>query len=330
MPSISAEVADWKKQLKFNPLPTLLTSRNEALRYYTRRDLQGQEVESVERLWQLVEVRKIVDRQLNSGAWRYHGGSEHIRSSEDYNQLETYRVLRELVEKYGLNKQHPAIRRTADYLFSHQTEEGDFRGILGNQYTPYYSAGIMELLIKAGYVDDSRLKRGFHWLLSIRQEDGGWAIPLRTVGRRFDPKTLQSEPIRPDTSRPFSHLVTGIVLRAFAAHPEYRRSKEARIAGELLASRFFEADKYPDRSDPSFWTSFSYPFWFTDLLSSIDSLSLMGFTRDDAQIGKALDWFIARQQTSGLWVLRLRIMTRERERDSWITLAISRAFKRLL
>jgi hypothetical protein len=41
--------------------------------------------------------------------------------------------------------------------------------------------------------------------------------------------------------------VTGVVLRAFAAHEKYGHSEAARAAGELLASRFFEKDAYPDR-----------------------------------------------------------------------------------
>ncbi len=154
-------------------------------------------------------------------------------------------------------------------------------------------------------------------------EAGDWRRQLK-----FDPETLQAEPIQPNKSKPFSHLITGVVLRAFAAHPRYGSTREAKIAGELLASRFFEADKYPDRRAPSFWTSFSYPFWFTDLLSSLDSLSLIGLSENDPQIRRALHWFITRQKQSGLWRLNLRIMAREREPDSWITLAISRVFKR--
>jgi hypothetical protein len=43
----------------------------------------------------------------------------------------------------------------------------------------------MEILIKAGYDRDPRVTQGFRWLLAARQRDGGWAIPLRTVGVPF-------------------------------------------------------------------------------------------------------------------------------------------------
>jgi hypothetical protein len=97
------------------------------------------------------------------------------------------------------------------------------------------------------------LKRGFQWLLSMRQDDGGWAIPLRTTGLVSFTGVLQKATIQPNRAKPFSHLVIGIVLRAFAAHAKYRSSKEAKEAGGLLASRFFRRYAYPHRQNGEFW-----------------------------------------------------------------------------
>ena len=44
-----------------------------------------------------------------------------------------------------------------------------------------------------------------------------------------------------------------IVVRALAAHRRYRRSPDTRRAAELLKSRFFCRDAYPDRAAPSYW-----------------------------------------------------------------------------
>jgi hypothetical protein len=106
----------------------------------------------------------------------------------------------------------------------------------------------MGLLIKAGYARDDRIARGFQWLLHIRQRDRGWAIPLRIVGVKLDSLMMKDNPVQPDRSKPFSHLVTGVVVRAFAAHERRRASSAAMKAGTLLASRFFRRDVYPDRS----------------------------------------------------------------------------------
>lgn len=315
--------------MRFDPIPSLLTAKSLPIQYFTQRDLLDERVGPIQQLWTLPEPTKILDSQLASGAWKYHGGREQIRSEEDYNQIETFRMLRLLIEKFGFTRESSVIERAASFLFSRQSEEGDFRGIVGNQYVPYYSAAIMELLIKSGYERDSRIEGGFEWLISVRQNDGGWAFPLRTIGRRLDSKTFRGPTLQPDKSKPSSHLVTGMVLRAFAADPSRRGSEEAQIAGRLLKSRFFMPDHYIDRKAASFWTSFSFPFWFNDLLSSLDSLSLLSFRGDDPDVRKGVDWFTERQRRTGLWKLPLRIMAREPEPNAWITLAICRILKRL-
>ena len=116
-------------------------------------------------------------------------------------------------------------------------------------------------------------------------------------------------------------------MRAFAAHTKYKQSEEAAKAGELLATRFFRRDAYPDRQSVEFWLKFSYPFWQTDLLSSLDSLSLVGFNAENPQIKKAISWFVTKQQQNGAWKLKL-ISGKDKDLDLWITLAICRVFKK--
>jgi len=144
-----------------------------------------------------------------------------------------------LIEKYNFTKKHRAIKSAANCLFSCQTEEGDFRGIYATQYVQTYSAGIMELLIKAGFEDDSRIIKGFEWFLSTRQDDGGWASPIRTTGTKWVDAYEMEEPLQPNRQKPFSHIITGMVLRPFAAHKVYRMNDKAKIAGKLLVSRLF-------------------------------------------------------------------------------------------
>ena len=318
---------DWRSLLRYDPVPPLLASESKAINYFCRKDLLEETVDSVENLWELPEASKILRKQKDTGEWIYPGKRPGFRSGEDYDQIETFRNLGFLVEKFALDRRHSAIQRAAEFLFSRQTTEGDLRGIYGNQYSPNYTAAMMELLIKAGYEEDPRIEHGFHWLLSMRQEDGGWAIPLRTTGEKFDMAMFQRDPIPPRRGRPSSHLATGVALRAFAAHPRFKNSDGARAAGELLAWRFFLPDKYPDRREVSYWTAFSFPFWFTDLLSALDSLSRMGFSREHPQISKGLEWFIERQQPDGGWDLRM-LRTKDKELGLWIGLTICRVLKR--
>jgi hypothetical protein len=84
----------WKSQLAVDPIPCIMSSENDAIIYFTRHDILEEKVESVEILWKQSEVEKILKKQQDNGSWRYPGGGKkHLRSKEDYNQLETYRVL---------------------------------------------------------------------------------------------------------------------------------------------------------------------------------------------------------------------------------------------
>lgn len=318
---------DWQKLLKFDPLPQLLASKNVAIVFFANRDLLDITEGSAETLWKLAPTTEMLKRQQDDGSWRCPGANLNIRSRANYNQLETYRLVGELVEKYGFNVNHPAARKAAEFLFRFQTD-GDFRGTYGNQYTPNYTAGIMELLVKLGYENDPRIEKGFQWLLSIRQRDGGWAIPIRTRNLKLNVVALETETVQPDLSKPFSHLVTGVVLRAFAASKTYRKTRSARATGRMLASRFFKRDSYSDRGTPEFWTKFTYPFWFTDLLSSLDSLSSLGFTLDNSEVRTAVEWFLQKQQRNGLWNLCLLKGAKEKDLNLWICLAICRVIKR--
>jgi hypothetical protein len=329
---------NWLSQLRHDPIAPLLSSKSEALQYFVRRDLLEESVGPVSRLWDQPEAQRILRKQLPDGSWPRPGGAKH--PAINYGLIETWRHFRLLVEQYGFTREHPQARKEAEFLFSCQTEEGDIRGILANQYATYYTGSIMSLLIQAGYADDPRIERGFEWLLAMRQDDGGWSIPLIT--NKFDRATQyrltsqHAEPVQPDRSKPFSHNWTGMVLRSFAVHPEYRKSEAAKAAASLLVSTFFQPDRYTSYKAASYWVRFDYPFWWNNLVSALDSVSLIGLTRDDEQIGKALDWLVDHQEEDGLWRVSYakpdmpeKDTAKAREKRLWVSLAICRVLKRL-
>ncbi|MDI6645289.1 MAG: hypothetical protein QME14_09555 [Methanobacteriaceae archaeon] len=317
----------WLENFDYDPIKPLISCGNFAIEYFTKRDLLDERVPSVKTLWKEKTPQKIIHKQQKDGSWRYPGGYKQVRSTENYNQLETFRQLGVLVEKYGLNQNHASIKKTGEFLFKFQTDEGDIRGIYGNQYATTYSSAIMELLIKVGYHDDPRIEKGFQWLLANSQEDGGWAIPFRTIRMTYSDSLKLQKPLKGDSRKPFSHLITGMALRAFASHPHYRKSPKAQHAGKLLMGRFFKRDKYNDRQDKNYWESVSYPFWFTNIVTSLDSLYYLGFDFSEPQIQLGLNWLVEIQIKDGTFDLKL-LMTRDKDLKFWITLAICRIFKR--
>lgn len=329
-------MGDWRAQLRNDPLEPLLTSDDTVLRCRARCELlDGQGGPALD-VSGLPGVQRILRRQLADGSWPR--SSEHKHAAVNYSLVETWRQFRFLVEQHGLSREHPQVRKAAEYLFSCQTPEGDIRGMLAGQYATYYTGAIMAVLEEAGYVDDPRIDRGFEWLLSMRQDDGGWTIPLIT--HKLDRLTLyrltseHAEPLEPDRSKPFSHNWTGMVLRAFAAHPERRHSDAAMIAASLLKSRFFRPDTYSSYRAASYWVRFEYPFWWNNLVSALDSLSLMGLSKEDPQIREGLIWLTEHQQANGLWrVSYVRAQERETARilamQRWVSFAVCRILKRL-
>lgn len=314
----------------------LLDSDSAAIQYFARRDLLKEKVGPTASLWQLKEAARILKKQLPDGSWPRSGERQH--SAINYGLIETWRQLRYLVAQYGFTREHPQLRKAAEFVFSCQTEAGDIRGFLANQYATYYTGALMALLIEAGYQDDPRVEKGLQWLLSMRQEDQGWTIPLLT--HHLDGATqyrITSEyapPLEPDRSQPFSHNWTGMVLRAFAAQKKHKKSAAARKAADLLKSRFFQPDTYTSYQAASYWVRFDYPFWWNNLVAALDSITLIGLPAGDAQVKTGLDWLIEHQQRDGLWSVSYVKETRGKpanaeEKREWISLAICRVFERV-
>lgn len=316
--------------LRVDPTPLLESSGNVAVAFFAKRDSHVSATDRVDVLWELPEARRVVGRQSQNGSWRYAGGKHSIRSQENYDQLETFRQLGILVEKFGFTRQHPSIERAATYLLSFQTHEGDLRGIYGNQYATTYVGAILELLIKAGYADDPRIANALSWLLAMRQNDGGWAIPVRTVGvpfPEFVDVARHPEPLAPDRSKPSSHLVTGMVLRAFAAHPGWLNAIEVQEAGELLATRLYKRDTYTDRGAVGYWERVSFPFWFTDIVSALDTLSRLGVNPQTPTISAALARLRELQRADGTFAFKL-LRAKDEDLPWWICLAVCRSLNR--
>ena len=330
-------MSTWLEQLRYDPIAPLLGCKIDAVVYHTRRDLLGERVRPARQLWSLTDVEKRLRKQQPNGAFFYPGKRVPVHPPHYYDLLETWKQFRFLVDQYAMTKANPAVERAAEFLFSCQTSEGDIRGLLGNQYATYYTGAMTGLLIKAGYAKDTRVRKAFDWLLSMRQDDGGWTIPILTLGlNKAEQARLfgaDAETLRGDQAKPFSHNWTGMILRAFAAHPQQRKSKAARTAARLLKTRFFKPDVYSSYQSPDYWVRFQYPFWWNHLVAAMDSISRIDPNADDADIQSALAWFARNQQRDGLWRLSRERKKKARhaganEMRCWITLAICRIPKR--
>lgn len=140
---------------------------------------------------------------------------------------------------------------------------------------------------------------------------------------------MNAPTLQPDRSKPYSHLVTGVVLRAYAAHRTHRSSTEAKHASQLLLRSLFKKDSYRDRGTPEYWLRFNYPFWFTDLISVTDSLSRIGISKDEPRMTQAVEWFVTNQLDNGRWQLKILKNAKRYDTDLWLDLSICRVLQRL-
>ncbi len=318
---------------KYDAIKPLLGSGNMAIEYFVKRDLLGEDAGDIRAVWELPEVKGILRKQQPDGSFSKGGLKDKL--------VETWRQMRFLVQMYETDRAHTGTERAAEYLFSCQTDEGDIRGFLGNQYAPYYTGSILYLMIKAGYEDDARVAKGIKWLLSMRQEDGGWfAGSPGMIKRTWSEQAVltsgwRENPERDfDFSLPFSAAGTGMAIRALAAHSKWRHSEEAEKAARLLKSKFFKKDNYPYMGTPQHWVRFNFPYWWNDALSALDMISLIGIPKEDEDAAAALEWFLERQQPDGLWkgsysdIHKESGSRKEWDLRLWVSLNILRVFKR--
>jgi hypothetical protein len=332
----------WSNRLRYNPINALLDSNNDVIKYYTKRDLLDVRVEPIETIWIKKEPLQILRKLQAGGYWKSRSQNSAKAPAMNYNLFETFKNLSKLVEMYEFNRSKSDIERIAEYIFSCQTSEGDIRGIIGNQYAPYYTGLIIYLLIKVGFVNDKRILHAFKWLLKMRQDDGGWVIGSPGCFGDYsksEKKILTTHDVETkkdfDKSKPFAHSGTGMVIKAFAIHPFYKESPEAKIAADLIKSHFFKQDNYNSYKAADNWLNFKYPFFWTDLISALDSVTMISNDSNDPQVEKAISWLIDNQMKSGLWkhsyskIHKYVQNSKTYEIQLWVTLSICRILKRL-
>ncbi len=321
--------------MKFNTnkaIEFLLARGNLPILFWLKKDILEVPVDrEFKNLQKFASRIRILKRQKPNGAWSKKKYEGHPRWEKTYYIVDTLENGFRLYN-FGCTQKDKGIQKAVKFLFSTQSKEGDFRGAYLNEYAPTYHALTLELLCLFGFDDDQRVQKGFRWLIRSKQNDGGWVIPYRTIDKQELKKRynleaqMKLQPVKPDKTKLYSHLVTGMVLRAFAASPTWRKSKEARRAGELVMNRFFKPDIYEDRLLASFWEEITYPFWATDILSCLDSLARIGFSPEEEKIQQGLRWLQKRQNPHGYWKCGLKKSTLEDH--LWVTYAALGVIKR--
>jgi hypothetical protein len=284
----------WRARLGRDPIPILLREGSPALVARVRRALiDDDEAPGASEVAAYPEVKSFLRKQEKNGAFPAKAAERALGSEKLAHALATLRALDRLTE-LGLDASLPTVRSAAEFLLSSQGKEGDLAALtLGEtresrakMVALHFHGWALAVLCRAGLDTDDRVELGFRFLLASRQADGGWAWR----GVRTD-----------SAARPSSHLITGMALRAFAASASRRSSREARRAAELLATRFLQPDRYPDRRAASYWEQLTEPRFYTDVLDALDSATAVGLGKENSGVRTAEAYLRGRQQPDGLW-----------------------------
>lgn len=209
----------------------------------------------------------------------------------------------------GIPVDHPAIKKSADWLLEKQVVEihGDWavknkKALPGgwafefeNHYFPDVddTIEVLTLLHKVG-LNNERLKnsfdRGFQWLMSMQSKNGGWAafdidqtlelvnrIPFSDHGACLDPPTAD---------------ITGRVLEFLALVNYDRQSSIVQEALRFIYQEQLECGAWEGR-----WgVNYLYGTW-----CALQGLIAIGEDPKNPAIIKAIEWLLAQQNPDGGW-----------------------------
>src|SRR5512139_2545759 len=173
---------NFQAEMKFNTGPTLeflLARGSLPLLYWLKKDILDVPVERESKNHPKFASRvRILETQQPDGSWWDKRSDTPLHWERTLYRVDTLRNLYRLYD-YGCTLGDEGIQKSADFLFSLQTKEGDFRGTVLNEYTPTFHALVLEILCRYELDKNRRVQKGFRWLLANRQTDGGWALYRR-------------------------------------------------------------------------------------------------------------------------------------------------------
>ncbi len=326
--------------LKANPVPWLLEEDNPSVRYFALVDILGapsrdrRVIAAGKAIMETGIVPKILAKQNKGGYWE---------KAEDFYVRTKYRgtvwqliILAEL----GADRNDPRIKSACEFVLqaSQDRESGGFayRGGPGGGYhsavLPCLTGNMVWSLVRLGFLDDTRVKRGIDWLTTYARFDDG--LDRAPTGWPYD-KFISC------WGRHTCHSGAAKILKALAEIPEKKRSPEVRRTIEVGAEYFLKHRVFKRSRDLSKivkpkWVKFGFPtMWDGDTLEVFGILARLGYR--DPRMRETVELILSKQDENGRWALentyngRFQVDIEKKGRPSkWVTLLALRALKAYL
>jgi hypothetical protein len=334
-----AVTGDWKSVLKADPVNWLLEEDNPSVRYFTLWQILGKpqnssEVQAAKKEIMLTGVvPKILAKQHEDGFWE---APERFYTAKYKGTVWQLIILSEL----GADGNDARVKKACEFILanSQDRKSGGFSAWLsvkvgGGRYSgvlPCLTGNIVCSLIRLGYLDDPRVKRGIEWIVKYQRFDDGEAYP---------PKIWPYEKATSCFGKHSCHMGVVKSLKALAEIPAERRSTTVvntieRGVEYLLKHHIYKRSHDLSRVSKPGWLRFGFPLMYqTDVLEISGILTKLGCR--DERMQEAVDLVLSKQDEQGRWKLESTFNGRfqtnieqKGESSKWVTLNALRVLKR--
>jgi hypothetical protein len=330
---------NWKRLLKDDPTDWLLETNNPSVRYYTLTDILGKSSRSMEvkeakkEIMMVDPVQKILSKQKPGGHWG---------KPEDFYERSKYRgtvwnliILAEL----GAEGKDKRIKNTCEFVlkWSQDRKSGGFAHV-GSGRNGGYPSGVIPCLtgnmvwslIRFGYFNDPRVKKGIRWITKYQRFDD--KVKVAPTGWPYDGW-------KNCWGRHTCHMGVVKNLKALVEIPPKKRTKAVKrtideAAEFMLMHHVYKRSRNLQKVSKPSWLKLGFPLMYqNDILEILGLLTREGYS--DERMQDALDIVVSKQNKKGRWLLEStfngRFLTNIETKDrpsKWVTLNAMRMLKR--
>jgi len=328
---------DWRSFLKADPTEWLLEKDNPSVRYFTLTEILNKPEndpkvkEAKDVIMKIGVVPKILAEQNDEGYWytpkrfytpKYKGTAWQLV------------ILAEL----GADERDERIRRACEFILanSQNRESGGFStwpsaktgGGRHGGVIPCLTGNMVWSLIRFGYLEDPRVKRGVNWITTYQRCDDGIKEPPK--GWPYDKYDCWGKHT--------CHMGVVKALKALSEIPPSKRSQDVtktvkKGVEHMLKHHIHKRSHDLSRVSKPGWLRFSFPLMYqTDALEILGILTKLGYK--DKRMQEAVDLVISKQDNQGRWKLestfngRFHVDIEQKGKPSkWITLNALKTLK---
>lgn len=332
---------NFKSTLKDDLINWLLEKDNPSVRYFTLRDILEKPdsypelLDAKQKIMEEGLVPAILAKQKEGGYWE---DPKKYYTTKYRGTVWQIIILAEL----GVDIIEKRVQKACEFILnnSQDKESGGFAysssvrkgGGRHSEVIPCLTGNMVWSLIRLGYLEDPRIKKGIKWITSYQRFDDG--IKESPKGWPYD--RLKAACMGKHTC----HMGAVKALKALAEIPEGKRYAGMKNVIEegveyMLKHHIYKRSHDLSRVAKPGWLKFSFPLMYqTDTLEILGILTRLGYK--DSRMEEAVDLLISKQDERGRWKLentfngRFQVSIEKKGKPSkWITLNALRVLKKI-